>query len=120
MDLKIISVHGNGDFDSEYVLLRATADCDVGYYQLCDTTYTDDDKVSNKLRHIYWFPDRAVKKGELVSLWTKSGKNTTTKNESGTVVHRFYWGLSKAVWNNDGDCAVLQHLETWQLFKAKG
>lgn len=120
MDVKIISVHGQGDFDSEYVLLQVTADCDVGKYQLCDTTYTDDDKVSNKLRHTYWFPDKAVKKGDLVSLWTKSGKNTTAKNNSGTTIHRFYWGLGKAVWNNDGDCAVLQQLMTWQLFQANG
>jgi len=118
MDLKIISVHGQGDFNSEYVLCRVIEDCDVGRYQLCDTTYLDNGRVSNKLRHTFWFPDKAVKKGDLVSVWTRSGNDTTEKNSAGTIVHRFYWGMSKAVWNNDGDCAVLQQLATWQLFKA--
>ena len=120
MNVEIISVHNHGNHKEEYVLLRVKADCDIGHYQLCDSTYTKDGNVSNKVRHTYWFPDKPVKKGDLVSLWTKDGTNTTTKNDSGTTVHRFYWGLAKAVWNDDGDCAVLQHVPNWQFFKAKG
>lgn len=120
MQVKIISVHNQGSYESEYVLLKVSEDCDIGKYQLCDTTYTSDGQVSNKLRNTYWFPDRLVKKGDLVSLWTKTGKNTTDKNDSGTPIHRFYWNLAKPVWNNDGDCAVLQHVPSWQHFKAKG
>lgn len=100
--------------------MKVKEDCDIGRYQLCDSTYTADGAVSNKLRHTCWFPDKEVKKRDLISVWTKDGTNVTKKNASGTPVHRFYWGLAKAIWNNDGDCAVLQHVATWQLFKAKG
>lgn len=120
MDLKITSVHNHGKCNEEYVLLKATADCDVGYFMLADTTYTKKDSVSNKLRHTFWFPNKKIKKGDLVSVWTRTGEDTTTKTDSGTPVHRFYWGLKTSVWNDNGDCAVLLEIETWQLFKAQG
>lgn len=118
MKLKIVSVHNHGNADEEYVLLQATEDCDVGRYMLADSTYTADGKVSNKLRNTFWFPDKAVKKNDLVSVWTKTGKDTSTTNNSGTPVHRFYWNLKKPVWNDGGDCAALIEVNTWQFFKA--
>ena len=118
MNLKIISVHNHGDFDKEYVLLKAQEDCDVGRFILADSTYTEDGKVSNKVRHTFWFPDKKIKKGELVSVWTCSGTSGKRETDSGTPIHRFYWGLKTAVWNNDGDCAVLLDVNTWQFFKA--
>lgn len=119
MKLEIISLHNRGDVEKEYVLMEAKSDCDVGRYVLSDSTYTAAGKVSNKLRHIYWFPDKEVNKGDLVSLRTGTGKNTTLTNASGTTIHRFFWGLKTAVWNDDGDCAVLIEAKTWQLFPTK-
>jgi len=119
MKAKIISIHSHGDFDKEYVLIQVLEDCDIGKFLVADSTYTSDSQISNKLRHTYWFPDRATEKGDLVSLWTKPGTNTTDKNSSGTTVHRFFWGLKTAVWNNEGDCAVLQEIRDWQHYKAK-
>lgn len=118
MKVKILSVHNQGNFDEEYVLLEVVSDCDIGKYVLADTTYTSTGTVSNKLRHVYWFPDKDVKKGELVSLRTKAGTNTELTNSSGTKVHRFYWGLKTSVWNDDGDCAVLLQTDDWQHFRA--
>jgi hypothetical protein len=40
MDVKIISIHNQGDFDDEYVLLKVLRDVDIGNYLLADTTYT--------------------------------------------------------------------------------
>lgn len=119
MKVKIISLHNRGDFDKEYVLFRVLEDCDIGRYVLADSTYTSDGKVSNKLRHFYWFPDRAVKEGDLIALWTKSGESVITKNDSGTPVHRFFWELKTAIWNDDGDCAVLLEVNTWEFFSTK-
>ena len=119
MKIKIVAVHNQGDFSKEYVLLQATEDCDIGRFALADSTYTDANHVSNKLRHFYWFEDKMIKKGEYVSLWTGNGSKTVSKTDSGVPIHRFYWGLSKGVWNDTGDCAVLLELSTWQLFRAK-
>ncbi|WP_370307591.1 hypothetical protein [Sinimarinibacterium flocculans] len=119
MKLEIISVHGRGEYDNEHVLLKVTDACDIGHYMLGDSTYTADGKVSNKVRHTYWFPDTEVEKGDLVSLWTKAGTSTYGTTKSGDPVHRFFWGLKTAVWNDTGDCAVLWEMNTWQFFKVR-
>jgi hypothetical protein len=118
MKVKIALVHNQGRFDEEYVLLKVEESCDIGRYLLADSTYTTDGKVSNKLRHIYWFPDGAVKKGDLIIVWTKAGKDNTSETDSGVPIHHYYWGLKSAVWNDDGDCAALLELSTWQFFRA--
>lgn len=119
MDLKIISVNGHGDASEEYVWMRVLADCDLGDYALADTTYDDDgDAISNKLRHFFWFPSKAVKAGERVSLRTGKGQDRRLTNERGLVVHRFYWNLGGSIWNDDGDTAVLFELSGWAFKKA--
>ncbi|RYX94619.1 MAG: hypothetical protein EOO28_13435 [Comamonadaceae bacterium] len=119
MKLKIISVHGHGDYDKEFVKLQVQEDCEVGEFVLTDSTFTEDDKVSNKLRHTFWFPDMLVKKGSIVSVWTRTGTHSLYKTDDGKPLHRFYWGLKTPVWNDIGDCAVLMHVDMWQPFKSK-
>ncbi|WP_438480855.1 hypothetical protein [Oleiharenicola lentus] len=119
MKLQVVSIHNRGNFEKEYVLLKALESCDVGRYLLADTSYTADGKVSNKLRHVFWFPDKDVKKGEFVSVWTGPGKNTVGQTDSGVPVHRFFWGLKSSVWNDDGDCAALLEVNTWEFKPAK-
>lgn len=118
MNLKIVSIHEQGSADKEYVLLEVTGHCDLVYYGVADTTYKSDDKISNKLRHFFWFPSTAVKKGDQVVLRTGAGTNDNYTTNSGVKRHRFFWGLESAVWNNDGDAAVLFAINTWNTTKA--
>jgi hypothetical protein len=120
MKVEIIGVHGQGDFDEEYVSLQVLEDCDIGHYVIADSTYFDNGKISNKVRHTYWFPDKQVKKDDIVTLWTKPGTNTTGTSKSGKPLHRFFWDLKEAVWNDEGDCAVLLEISDWEHFKVKG
>lgn len=115
MKLKITSIQNRGDAAKEYVMLEALADIDVGDYLLGDTTYLQDGSVSNKLRHTFWFPNKKVRKGEYVSLWTGKGKATLGETKDGSPVHRFYWNLATAVWNDDKDCAVLIETSAWSM-----
>lgn len=117
MKLKVLSIHEKGDASKEYVLLEATEDCDVGNYAVADSTYTGEHSVSNMLRHVYWFPDKAIKKGNRVVLRTGAGTNGEYKTDSGKQVHRFFWGLKSSVWNDDGDAAVLLHIASWKITK---
>lgn len=113
MKLEIRFVKGHGDLEEERVVLKALSDLNVGTYVISDTTYYSDDEVSNELRHIYWIPDKQVEKGDLVVVYTKSGKDKTTNNKSGNKTHFFYWGLDRTIWNKEEDAAVLFSLEAW-------
>lgn len=107
MDLAITNIHGQGDYKSEYVWFLVKNDCNLGDYLLADDTFGRGGAASNKLRHVYFFPKKEVKKGERVALRTRVGKDHEDTLESGEKVHRFYWNLKHAVWNDNGDCAHL-------------
>lgn len=117
MKLKILSVHGQGDFEKEHVLLEVLQDCDLGSFILADTTYSPDGKPSNKVRHTFWFPTKKLKAKSLVSVWTKKGKHTEGETTDKKPVHRYFWGLETAVWNDEGDQAVV--LEVIESKKAR-
>lgn len=114
MKIDIKSVSGHGDYDKEFVTLNVNVDCDAAIHVLTDTTYTSDGKVSSLLRHMYWLPDKQVKKGDFIYVYTKTGTNNSFANKAGTTTHAFYWGLKTAVWNDAKDCAVLFEIASWQ------
>jgi hypothetical protein len=113
MKLKVHSVENKGDLDKEVVWLEVIEPCDLSYYIIADNTYTAEGKISNELRHVYWFPSRNVAKGDYIALRTTNGSNTTTTNDRKTTTYIYYWNLGHSVWNKDGDCAVLFKLTTW-------
>lgn len=119
MKIKIHSIDGKGDLEREVVWIKVVQDVsDLTYYMVCDTTYTDDNHISNELRHVYWFPKKAVQAEDWIALRTKEGKNGAAKNNSGTSTYTFYWNLSRTIWNKSGDAAVLFKLETWKTTRA--
>lgn len=119
MKLKIDKINNKGDFDKEYVTLKVLEDCDVGNYLLADSTYNDSDTVSNKLRHTFWIPDKEVLKGDIIKIFTGSGKKSSISNNDKSTTHIFYWGLKTAVWNDDGDAAILLEIASWKHKKVE-
>lgn len=61
MKVKIISMHDHDNYENEYVLIEVLKDCDIGEHMLADSTYKIIGKISNRVRHTYWFPDKDVK-----------------------------------------------------------
>lgn len=108
MSLKIVGVKDAGDDENERLILKVTDDCNLKDFMVMDCTY-EDGHVSNKHRHVYFFPNKSVQENEYVILFTRSGRNRTGvwNDDNNTVTHRFYWGLDTTVWNEDGDEALV-------------
>jgi hypothetical protein len=117
MTIEIRNVMEAGNLPKERVILRVTGDDDIGRYILFDTTYYEDGTISNEVRHSLWFPDKAVKHGDLVIAYTKSGNSFEKKNENGSTSHFFYMGLDRTIWNKNADGVVLVEAKTWQVKK---
>jgi hypothetical protein len=113
MNVEIRSIRDPGDLANERLVLRVLKDCDIGRYLTFDTTYTQDGKVSNLVRHPYWFPDKEVNAGDLVVLYTKTGRRSQLSNDDGSSSHFFYRGLDRTIWNQSGDCAVVLEILNW-------
>lgn len=113
MDMSIKYIRDAGNEKLERIVLKVCEDCNVGDFLIMDTTYAGD-HISNKLRHTYWFPDKEVKEGDLVVLYSKEGTISEKKNPSGHTSHFFYWNLKETVWNKDEDCAVLFSISEYE------
>ncbi len=65
------------------------------------------------------FPMASLNAGDLVVLYTKRGKSSVKKLNSGNTAHFYYWGEANALWGGVGNCAVLLAVEDW-IFKPTG
>jgi len=120
MKLKILRVEDHGTLQSERVFLSVEEDANLMYYLIRDTTYTSDDKISNKWDHIYKFLGKSVKAGDEVVLYTATAPKESEKiNNNKNTCYYFSWGLKECVWNNDGDVAVLYEISNWQSSPVK-
>jgi hypothetical protein len=115
MKAKLLYVKDKGDLKNERVVLKALARIDIGRYMICDTTYNEDDTVSNKLRHTFWFPDKVIEEGDFVALYTRAGEDREYSNKADTTTYCFYWGIDRTIWNKEGDAAVLFELGSWSF-----
>jgi hypothetical protein len=112
MNIEIMSAVEKGAMGNECIVLKVKNNTDnMGNYLLSDTTYLEDKTVSNELRHIYWFPNKEVAKGDYIVLYTGKGKNKSSMNNENTHTHVLYWNLNITVWNKDGDRAVLFNIK---------
>lgn len=120
MKIQIDQIVDHSTLNSERVLISVIQDTDLKYYIIADTTYTSAENISNKLRHMYWFAPKSVKAGDKVELYTKVGTSSQIDIGNGNTKYIIYWGLGASVWNNDGDAAILFHVDSWKTTKAKG
>lgn len=120
MKLRIDKVYNHGDVSKEHVAMTVLEDTSLHWYAVVDSTYSADGTLSNTFRHFIWLPKVEAKAGDRVSLWTKAGKTQRITAKDGTVWHRIFWGAKGAIWNDDGDAAVLIRLRQWRTTLARG
>ena len=113
MDIKILYIKDQGDHDKERIVMQAVNECNIGEYILFDTTF-EGEYISNKLRHSYWFPDKKIKSGDKIIVYTKPGDEGSKTNKSGNESHFFYWDLEITVWNKDEDCAIIVKVDSYK------
>ena len=118
MKIEIVSIHEMGKRNEEYVKIKVLESCDLKYYIVADTTYTSDSSISNKMRHMYWFKTKDVSQGDYVFLYTGKGQDRSFANNVKTTTHVFYCGVDNAIWNDDGDGAILFAVSGWKAKKA--
>ena len=86
-------------------------------YMIVDQTFDDNGVVSNVNRHVYIFPPCVVKRGDVVRLYTREGRDSSFEGNYGreeVMYHNFFWGFEAGctVWNVDGDTPYLLHYDS--------
>src|ERR1022692_892986 len=89
MKLEIDKIKDRGEGE-ERIVFNVKEDCDIGRYFVFSTHKTSENKFSSSLQHPFWFPDKEVKKSDLVVLYTKKGSSSYRLNKDGTTSHFYY------------------------------
>jgi len=114
MKLRISSFADAGQQNKERLIIRAESDVDVGDYLVMCSAISPTGTASAGRKLAYWFPDKEIKSGDLVILYSKRGTESEKKLESGATAYFFYWGLENTVWAG-GNGAVLLLTEEWKF-----
>jgi len=117
MNFKILRITDAGTLERERVVLKAMSEIDIGDYLLAQTGKSEGTGVTNKIHNTYWFPDKEVEAGDLVVLYTKTGKRTVKENDNNKS-HFFYWGKTSPVWDATDKTAVLMEISSWESLKS--
>lgn len=105
---------GHRGTKEELVMFSVTSDCNLSHYMVIDTTYDEQDKVSDLHPHLFHFPSRVVAGGDTVFLY--SGVVVEEEIEPELVIdedggekynHVFHWGAANNIWNKTGDVGRL-------------
>lgn len=112
MNITLRSVISRGDYQKERVTFRCNADTDVGQYLFLQTD-SNDGLPTTGVKRTFWFPDKTVRKGDLIVLYTRSGTQSEKVLTTGSKAHFFYWGVPVPAWREDGISAVILHAPEW-------
>jgi hypothetical protein len=112
MKLEIQSVADKGNHEKERLVLKVRADTDIGDYVVIQAGFANGG-VTIGTYQTYWFPYKAVSAGDLVVIYTKSGKENEKNLKQGRRAHFFYWGIGTAIWNRKDRAPVVLHAPEW-------
>jgi hypothetical protein len=114
MIFRISEIANAGELKRERIILKAITAGDLGRYAILRAWKGDDGSpLSGSIPNCFWFPDTAVKSGDIVVLYTKEGEDSEKENPSGSKSYFFYWDLESPIWLSKEHTAVLVNTTTW-------
>jgi hypothetical protein len=117
MNLNIKEILEPGVSEKERIVFEVVGSDDVGTYLVFLTKETTPNHIQSSPKEVFWFPDQAIKSGDLVVLYTNSGNTTLTSNSDGTTSYFFHWGKSKSIINEPQDAVALLKIQQWNFVK---
>lgn len=112
MKLRILGIRDAGVIEKERVLLLVEGDGDLGRY-ITAVTVKNGSTLSAKILFPYWFQDKAVKNGDLIVLYSKSGQSSSVKNEDGSTSWFMYRGVNESLFKEPEKCVVVFDVPSW-------
>jgi hypothetical protein len=112
-------IRDTGELEKERIVLQVSHDDDIGGYVIFEATTSDNHAIYDEVRHVFWFPEKDVKAGDLVVLYTKSGIEKAKKNKNGSTSHFFYWSLERALWKRSNAAVVIANLSDWTFISPR-
>ncbi len=71
------------------------------------------DSVLAGSRSSFWFPNRNLKAGDNVILYTKGGTESMQARPDGKQNHFFFWGSNQTLFPDPSSCVIVAELNNW-------
>lgn len=107
MIISIDYIKDAGSIEKERIVFAVNGDGQLGKFLIAESQTLDESRFSSLVKNPYWFPDRKIKAGDRVVLYTKKGVNNVVDNKNGTHTYFYYWGLENSHLVTDRACVVL-------------
>lgn len=101
MKVEIGNFADSGNDQKERLILKVNVDVDIGGFAVFRARLSDSGEPLSGYKVAYWFPDKKIKAGDLVVLYTKSGTASQKLLSGDRTAHFFYWGLAQAIWASE-------------------
>lgn len=112
MKVRIRYVVNPGDMDRERLVMQVRRDVDIGNFMLVRTGF-EDDEVTTSVSHAFWFPDKQLRAGDLVVVYSKAGNDNQKLLDDGQEAHFFYWDQKSPLWDDGQFVPVLFYTPQW-------
>lgn len=113
MNIEILGVKEKGNKNKERIVFKALSDLDIGYYMVFFTEKLEENAFNGNAKHVFWLPNKEIKKGDLVVLYTKHGKESEKTNLNGDTSYFYYVGLENPFFNNSIKVPALIEVKAW-------
>lgn len=115
MKVSLKYVRNPGMLDKERVVFTVNKLTDIGLFGVMTSNISKDGGALSGGRQAFWFPDKEVKPGDIVVLYSKRGTLSTKENSDGTTSHFFYWNLAIPIWKAAQNGVVLFETRSWEF-----
>ena len=117
MKLDLRAIKNAGLLAKERVVLKANDSIDIGRYIIFRAMEVDESNASSSIEVPFWIPDKEIKKGDLVVVYTKVGVDSQAENANGTTSHFVYMGHDEEIWGDERAYFVLVEGAGWRMKK---
>ncbi len=116
MNIKIQEIKDRGNIEKERAVFVVQTDCELGSFFAFKTQKMEvEGQVSSDIKHPFWFPDQAVKKNDIIVLYTKSGNDKQKQNSDSTTTYFYYMDEKSSIYGNEEDRILLVHSDSWSV-----
>ena len=112
MRVQIRSVEDKGNVSLERIVLRVEREVDIGDFMLVRTAFVGGN-VTTEVMNTFWFPDMLVNGGDIVVVYSKSGRYRKKQIGDNRQAHFFYWGQESPLWDDADVAPVLLYAPEW-------
>ena len=112
MRVQIRSIEDKGNLSLERIVFRVERELDIGDFMLVRTAF-EGGHVTTEVMNTFWFPDKSVNGGDIIVVYSKSGKERRKRISDNRRAHFFYWGQESPLWDDADVAPVLLYAPEW-------